>query len=242
MKTTCYLFLCAVLLCANTTSAQSTLVEPTLFGLSATVGVSFLNGNPPDGLKSFATPAAGISATWALPMSGDWHLVELIGLESRALGLQATNSEQPTQIIRTIGIGLQSYVGWKSLLLGASITLPVLGYQKMNPDKFIITTEQSPDPIGEMNSGVSFFENQNIIVDLRLGVMIPVFTKMDKRLDITAIASYSLTNMLSQDYYAVPTGSTAVFNPVKESKIPMIQIGISYFLIPPPTYEENPLN
>ena len=198
-------------------------------GPVASVGISAMTGSIPDGTTTQIQPAFMFGFLGDLRISGNLETLLTMGYESRSLYLQPKGYSEPNQTISVQCISIQAALKWKSIALGISVSEPLSGYQTMNPDQYILTTESSPDPIAVMYSAPIKTTNLNTIFDIRASVLLPLFKVSDKTINLFAQASYCLNNIVSDQFAVVPNPGSDQIHTFKDSRVSMIQIGLSYF-------------
>jgi hypothetical protein len=200
-----------------------------LFG---TGGVSMFNGAVPEGSKSSAAFAYSFGASLVHPFGEESEpkFGVLLGaaFDSRAMRFHPSSSDDPRQTIRlnyfSIEPGFLIAISQKLFLVPAiGIGIPVSGSQSMDPKSYILTTESSPDPIGEIRSTSISTTYINKLIAARLKIVFPIMGD----LGIILQGSYPFTNAIAPNSFWVSGQRSTAFT-IDKNRIPSLQIGFAY--------------
>ena len=192
-----------------------------------TVGTALFNGTVPEGTNSRISLSFSLGALVEIPLSdGDWSIGSAASIDGRSMYFETEDDGDVNQRVIGFFLSLAQTIKWKVFFLSPVIGFPFLGYQTINPDPYIITTEQSPDPIGQMSSATVDADNFAMLIDVRFGALIP-FSSSEDPWKILLTASLPITSFV-KDYRVVSSDPSVTWGVITDSKLITLQAGVGY--------------
>ncbi len=190
-------------------------------------GASMFMGTAPEGSETRPSLAFTVGVMSAIHISNTFAILGAVAYESRSVYFQAQGEPALNQRIRMNYVAIPIGFKWREFFLLTVMGLPVSSRQELEPDSWYYTSEQSPDPIIEFHSGPREFSSDDMLLDLRIGGIIPLMEFNRNHLDLQIQASYSLSYLVREGFHVAQS-----FDPserVMKSPIATFQFGLAYF-------------
>jgi hypothetical protein len=184
-------------------------------------------GNVSEGSETHPSPAFITGLMAGVHTGNDFAILSALTYESRSIYFQARGESAFNQRISINYIALPIGFKWREFFLLAVMGFPVSAYQTFKPHSWIYTTEDNPDPIVVFTTGPMEFSSEDMLLDLRIGGLIPLMEFNNNHLDLQMQASYSLSNLVKEGFHASQS-----FDPserVMKSPVATLQVGLAYF-------------
>ena len=192
------------------------------------IGVAVFSGTEPKGSEnSSLSPAFSFGVLGEIPFSEEFAIIAAATIDGRSMAFSAKEDENISQHVTGFYFSLAVGIEWEWLFFTPVMGLPFLGYQSMNPDPYLLTTEQSPDPIGQMSSATVDADEFDMLLDLRLGALIPLSKDPEESWKLLVSASIPVSNFV-KEYTIVSSEPTLTFGQLTDSKLFTFLAGINY--------------
>jgi hypothetical protein len=189
------------------------------FGPSILAGASTFAGNAPGEIESTPEATYGLGVMNVIQWTSDnFGMVLGIAFESRAYSFSPQDYAYAQQTVRMNYVSVQAGMKIGYVLFTTVVGIPISGRETFNPGSWFETTEQHPDPSPVQSRRVNITE-EDIMLDLRLGLLVPILAVGTNHLSAQAQVSWGLSRMRF-----VPTAL-----PEKRGSVVSIQAGLSYF-------------
>lgn len=195
------------------------------FGPVILAGASSLFGSLPFTMEHAPRPASTLGVIAVMTMDDDdFSIVSSLTFDARSISMKTDLDPTWNHTINMTYVGLQMGAKWKALTALMSMALPLAIDQQVNPDSTIHTTEQHPDPI-IVGSG-SQMKAGDLLIELRLGGLLPILTDGNNHLDFCFQATFGVFRINGENsFYTLAADPDHKVN----GQMASVQAGLCYF-------------